>query len=156
MPCRRYADGMGLGLEIVIVLLLILVNGLFAMSELALVSVRRARLAVLERKGLPGAAKARELAEDPQRFLPTVQVGITLVSMLTGVFGGARIAARCAGLAGRAFPPLAPAAETLSLALVVVVTTYLTMVLGELVPKHIALRRPEAPGGAGRADRSHG
>ena len=83
---------MGIGLEVIIVLLLIVLNGVFAMSELALVSARRARLAVLERKGVPGATTARELADDPQRFLPTVQVGITLVSMLTGVFGGARIA----------------------------------------------------------------
>ena len=133
---------MGLGLEVVIVLLLILLNGLFAMSELALVSVRRARLAVLERKGLPGAAKARELAQEPQRFLPTVQVGVTLISMLTGVFGGARISADLQAWLVT-FPALAPVAETLSLVLVVVVTTYLTMVLGELVPKHIALRRPE-------------
>ena len=71
---------MGLGLEILVVLLLILLNGLFSMSELALVSARRARLAVLERKGVAGAALARSLAEDPQRFLPTVQVGITLVA----------------------------------------------------------------------------
>ena len=83
---------MELGFEILIVLLLILLNGLFSMSELALVSARRTRLAVLERKGVIGAATARVLAEDPQRFLPTVQVGITLVSVLTGVFGGARIA----------------------------------------------------------------
>src|SRR5579871_5687525 len=133
---------MGIALEIIIVLLLILLNGLFAMSEMALVSVRRARLAVLERKGVPGAAKARELAQEPQRFLPTVQVGVTLISMLTGVFGGARITADVhAWLA--TVPAFASAAETLSLVLVVVVTTYLTMVLGELVPKHIALRRPE-------------
>src|SRR6201997_2110787 len=129
-------------IEFVIVVLLILVNGLFALSELALVSVRRARLAVLEHKGVAGAAKARELAGDPQRFLPTVQIGITLVSMLTGVFGGARIAGDVAAwLAG--VPALASAAETLSLALVVVVTTYLTLVFGELVPKHLALRQPE-------------
>lgn len=133
---------MGIGIEIVVILLLILVNGLFSMSELALVSVRRARLAVLERKGVAGAAAARTLAEDPQRFLPTVQIGITLVSVLTGVFGGARLAAHVqAGL--ETFPALAPAAESLSLALVVVITTYLTLVLGELVPKHLALRRPE-------------
>jgi putative hemolysin len=133
---------MGLGLEIIIVLLLIVVNGLFAMSELALASVRRARLAVLERKGVAGATRARELAGDPQRFLPTVQIGITLVSMLTGVFGGARIAGDLqAWLTG--FPLLAPAAGTMALALVVVVTTYLTLVLGELVPKHLALRWPE-------------
>ena len=133
---------MAIGFEIVIVLLLIVLNGVFAMSELALASVRRARLAVLERKGVPGAAKARELSGDPQKFLPAVQIGITLVSMLTGVFGGARIAGDLkVWLAG--IPALASAAETLSLALVVVVTTYLTLVLGELVPKHLALRRPE-------------
>ena len=91
---------MGLGLEILVILLLIVLNGLFSLSELALVSARRARLAVLERKGVAGAAAARRLAEDPQRFLPTVQVGITLVSVLTGVFGGARIAAHLQDLAG--------------------------------------------------------
>jgi putative hemolysin len=133
---------MGLGLEILVVLLLIALNGLFSMSELALVSARRARLAVLERKGVAGAGLARRLAEDPQLFLPTVQVGITLVAVLTGVFGGARIAVHVQEwIAG--VPGLEPVAETLSLALVVVVTTYLTMVLGELVPKHLALRRPE-------------
>jgi putative hemolysin len=133
---------MGLGLEILVVLLLILLNGLFSMSELALVSARRARLAVLERKGVAGAALARSLAEDPQRFLPTVQVGITLVAVLIGVFGGARIAVHVQAWIATV-PMLEPASETLSLALVVVVTTYLTMVLGELVPKHLALRRPE-------------
>jgi putative hemolysin len=133
---------MSIGLEIIIVLLLIVVNGVFAMSELALASVRRARLAVLERKGTPGATTARELAGDPQRFLPTAQIGITLVSMLTGVFGGARIAGDLTAWFAT-IPMLASAAETLSLALVVVVTTYLTLVLGELVPKHLALRRPE-------------
>ena len=90
---------MTIGLEIITILLLIVLNGLLSLSELALVSVRRARLAVLERKGVSGAAAARALADDPQRFLPTVQVGITLVSVLTGVFGGARIALAPAGLA---------------------------------------------------------
>jgi putative hemolysin len=85
---------MQLALELVVILLLIGVNGLFSLSELALVSVNRARLAVLERKGVKGAARARALAEDPQRFLPTVQVGITLVGILAGVFGGAHFAAR--------------------------------------------------------------
>jgi magnesium and cobalt exporter, CNNM family len=133
---------MSIGLEIIIVLLLIVLNGVFAMSELALASVRRARIAVLERKGVAGATTARELAGDPQRYLPTVQIGITLVSMLTGVFGGARIAGDLeAWLA--AIPALESVAGTLSLVLVVVLTTYLTLVLGELVPKHLALRRPE-------------
>ncbi|HEX3574607.1 MAG TPA: hemolysin family protein [Rhodopila sp.] len=133
---------MTIGLEVVVILLLIVLNGLFSLSELALVSVRRARLAVLERKGVKGATSARALSDDPQRFLPTVQVGITLVSVLTGVFGGARIAAHLqAWLAS--FPQIGDFAESLSLAAVVIVTTYLTLVLGELVPKQLALRAPE-------------
>ena len=133
---------MELGFEILIVLLLIVLNGLFSLSELALVSARRARLMVLERKGVAGATTARLLTEDPQRFLPTVQVGITLVAVLTGVVGGARIAAPIeAWLLTLSVP--APLAGTLALALVVVVTTYLTLVFGELVPKQLALRRPE-------------
>lgn len=133
---------MAAGLELLVVFVLILLNGLFALSELALVSVRRARLIVLERQGNSGAAVARHLAEDPQRFLPAVQIGITLVSVLAGVFGGARIAARLQAWF-ETIALLRPAAQSLSLALVVVLTTYLTLVLGELVPKNLALRAPE-------------
>ncbi len=133
---------MGITFEIIVILLLIVLNGLFSMSELALVSVRRARLAVLERKGVSGATAALALAEDPQRFLPTVQVGITLVSVLTGVFGGARIASHLQAWL-ETLPATAGVAETLALTLVVIVTTYLTLVIGELVPKHLALRNPE-------------
>ena len=133
---------MGLGIELLIIFLLILLNGVFALSELALVSVRRARLVVLERQGVAGATTARQLSEDPQRFLPAVQIGITLVSVLAGVFGGARISARLsASLA--TVPALEPFAESLSLTIVVVSTTFLTLVLGELVPKQLALRQPE-------------
>jgi putative hemolysin len=125
-----------------VILLLIVLNGVLAMSELALASVRRARLAVMERQAVPGATAAQHLAADPQLFLPTLQFGITLVGVLEGVFGGARIAARVAqGLAH--FPVLAPVADELALALVVVLITFLTLVLGELVPKQLALRRPE-------------
>src|SRR5271166_2688140 len=133
---------MTIGLEIAIVLLLIVLNGLLSLSELALVSVRRARLAVLERKGVRGAAAARVLSDDPQRFLPTVQVGITLIGVLTGVFGGARIAIHLQ-LWLEQFPGIAPFADTLALGVVVILTTYLTLVLGELVPKQLALRAPE-------------
>lgn len=133
---------MTIGLEILVMLLLTVVNGLFAMSELALVSVRRARLSVLEKKSVPGAAAALRLAEDPHRFLPTVQVGITLVSVLTGVFGGANVAGHLK-LWLDTFPQLAPVSDTLSLGLVVLITTYLTLVVGELVPKQLALRQPE-------------
>ena len=130
------------GLEIVFALFLILLNGVFALSELALVSVRRARLMVLERKGVAGATAALRLSEDPQRFLPTVQVGMTLVGILTGTIGGARLAARLEPVLARS-PLLQPAAAELSLLIVVLVTTYLTLVLGELVPKQLALRQPE-------------
>ncbi len=133
---------MTIGLEVAVILLLIVLNGLFSLSELALVSVRRARLAVLERKGVKGAAAARLLADDPQRFLPTVQVGITLVSVLTGVFGGARIASHLQAWL-TTIPAVTQWAEGIALAIVVVVTTYLTLVLGELVPKQLALRAPE-------------
>ncbi|MDQ2803516.1 MAG: hemolysin family protein, partial [Pseudomonadota bacterium] len=129
-------------LELLVLVILIGINGLFSMSELALVSARRARLAVLERKGVPGAAAASTLADDPQRFLPTVQVGITLVSVFIGAFGGARLSEPVAGALSR-IPMIRPAAEPLAIVIVVVATTYLTLVLGELVPKQLALRRPE-------------
>jgi putative hemolysin len=134
---------MELGFDILIVLLLIILNGLFSLSELALVSARRTRLLVLERKGVAGATTARLLTEDPQRFLPTIQAGITLVAVLTGVVGGAHIATPIEAWL-LTLPVPAPVAGPLALALVVVVTTYLTLVFGELVPKQLALRRPEA------------
>lgn len=129
--------------EILFVLFLIVINGLFAMSELALVSARRARLAVLVRNGVPGAAVARRLIEEPQSYLPTVQVGITLVGILTGVYGGAQIADQGAHWL-ESIPPLRPVAAPLAFAVVVVVITYFTLVIGELVPKQLALRRAEA------------
>jgi len=133
---------MGISVEVFFIILLILLNGLFSMSELALVSARRARLSVLERQGVAGAAAARQLADDPQSFLPTVQVGITLVSILTGVFGGARIAADIEQWI-TPIPFLSRFAEEIALGLVVLAISYLTLVLGELVPKQLALRRPE-------------
>ena len=129
-------------LDIAVILLLILLNGLFALSELALVSANRARLSVLARKGVAGAVLARRLAEDPQLFLPTVQVGITVVAVLSGVFGGAHVAAFLTPLLEEV-PVIQPFASSLSLAIVVVGITYFTLVLGELVPKQLALRAPE-------------
>jgi putative hemolysin len=129
-------------IEILFVLFLVLLNGLFAMGEMALVSARRARLAVLAQSGRRGAALARRLVEQPSRFLPTVQIGISLVGIIAGVFGGAQIADRLA-FALRIFPALRPFAGTLSLVLVVLVITYFSLVLGELVPKQLALRYAE-------------
>jgi putative hemolysin len=129
-------------LEIFVILLLILLNGVFSMTEMALVSARRARLAVLEAKKVGGAAAARRLADDPQLFLPTVQVGVTLVGILSGTFGGARLASELEPLVARV-PYLAHASVGVSLALVVLGITFMTLVLGELVPKRLALRSPE-------------
>ncbi len=129
-------------LSVVVILLLVALNGVFAMGELALISARRARLAVLVRRGMPGAERARALSEDPQSFLPTVQVGITLVSILEGTFGGDSIAARLEPRLAK-IHALAPFAHELSLVLCVLVITALMLVLGELVPKQLALRHPE-------------
>ncbi len=129
-------------LLILVIILLALLNGVFAMGEMALVSARRARLTVLEGKHVHGARVARELADDPQRFLPTVQVGVTLVGILSGTFGGARIASTLAPGIAR-IPYLANAATGVALAITVLGITYLTLVLGELVPKRLALRSPE-------------
>ncbi len=133
---------MQIAIEIAVILVLVGLNGIFAMSELAIVSARRGRLLAMERHGIRGATAAMALAEDPQRFLPTVQVGITLVGILAGVFGGARIAGPLGGvLAG--LPLVAPFANELAFVLVVIAITYANLILGELVPKQVALRDPE-------------
>jgi putative hemolysin len=133
---------MAIGFEIVVLLLLVVLNGAFAMSELAIVSARRARLLAMQRTGSPGAAAAIALAEDPQRFLPTVQVGITLVGILAGVFGGARLAGPLGSLLA-GIPGLASVASEAAFVLVVVAITYANLIVGELVPKQLALRDPE-------------
>jgi len=130
-------------LEIAIVILLTLINGLLAMSELAIVSARPARLKMLADKGSKGAATAIRLSEDPGRFLSSVQIGITLVGVLSGAFSGATLGVRLAE--ALIATGMAPAlAQTLGVGGVVVVITYLSLIFGELVPKQIALRAPEA------------
>jgi len=130
-------------LEIAIVILLTLINGLLAMSELAIVSARPARLRMLAARGSKGAETAIRLAGDPGRFLSSVQIGITLVGVLSGAFSGATLGVRLAEVLIAA--GMAPAlAQTLGVGGVVVVITYLSLIFGELVPKQIALRAPEA------------
>ncbi len=129
-------------IELGVLALLILLNAGFALAEMALVSSRRAALTLLARKNVAGAARARKLAEAPERFLPTVQIGITLIGVLTGVFGGARLASTLRPLLARV-EFLAPAAGTISLLLTVLFVTFLTLVFGELVPKQLALRNAE-------------
>lgn len=129
-------------LEIAIILVLTVVNGVLAMSELAVVSSRPARLKVLSDQGSKGAATALRLADHPGRFLSTVQIGITLVGVLSGAFSGATLGVRASGgLQGLGLSPFA--AEWLGVGSVVVLITYLSLIIGELVPKQIALRDPE-------------
>lgn len=132
-----------LGWESLVILILIIANGVFSMSEIALVSSRKARLRQLAEEGDARARKALDLVADPGRFLATVQVGITLVGTLAGAYGGVAIAEKLAVPLGR-IPWLAQYAQGAALVVVVVVVTYLQVVLGELVPKALALRHAEA------------
>lgn len=129
-------------IELLIVILLIFLNGFFAMSELAVVSARRARLLPLAEEGKRGARAALALNADPGRFLSTVQIGITLIGIFAGAFSGATLAHTLAEKL-RLIPAVAAFADGLALALVVAGITYLSLIVGELVPKHLALRNPE-------------
>jgi putative hemolysin len=128
--------------EIVIVILLILVNGLFSMSEMAIVSAKKNRLQHKAENGDSGAARALELAKNPNRFLSTVQVGITLIGILSGAYGGATIAEQI-GAEFNKIPGFAPYSEGIGVGIVVIAITYLSLVLGELVPKRLALNSAE-------------
>lgn len=130
-------------LEIVLILFLLIANGIFAMAEIAIVSARRARLQKRADDGDARSAAALALANDPDDFLSTVQVGITLVGILAGVFGGATIAEEI-GARLDLVPLIAPHGESVAVGLVVAAITFLSVVLGELVPKRIALSSPEA------------
>jgi putative hemolysin len=121
---------------------LFIANGLFAMSEISVVSSRKVRLQQLADEGNKKAATALRLAENPTRFLSTVQIGITLVGILAGAYGAANFAGPLAEVLSRV-PALAPYSVPVSTTLVVLVITYLSLVVGELVPKRIALNNPE-------------
>jgi len=139
-------------LEVSLILALILLNGFFAAAEMAVVSTRRSRLQALAADGHPDARRVLALQQDPGRFLSTVQIGIILVGTLASAVGGASVVRflepRLAALP-LLWPPIY--AEIATLLLVVVAISYLSLVLGELVPKELALRRAGHPGGpAGR------
>ena len=129
-------------LELTIASLLIALNGLFALSELAIVSARKVRLKAMADSGRPGARRALALAEDPGRFLSTVQVGITLVGILAGAFSGAALSERLDSIFEDWGMPTR-VAEPLAYVLVLGAITYLSVIVGELVPKHLALKNPE-------------
>jgi putative hemolysin len=129
-------------MEIVILLLLFVVNGLFSMSEMAVVSARKARLQHLANEGNHRAATALALAREPSNFLSTIQVGITFVGIFSGAFGEATLSR---GLAQTfaAIPALAPYSDALALTIVVLAIAYFSLIIGELVPKRLALQNPE-------------
>jgi putative hemolysin len=129
--------------ELVIIFFLILANGFFAASEIAIVSARRGRLEQQAASGLRGATRAIELAENPNRFLSTVQVGITVIGTFAAAFGGASLADPLQQFLSEV-PATAPYATSLSLTLVVILISYLSLIVGELVPKRLALQNAEA------------
>ena len=131
-----------LGVEIAIIVLLTLLNGAFAMSELAVVSSRRARLQVMADGGNAGARTALRMIDEPSRFLSTVQIGITLVGVGAGAFGGATLGARF-GAWLDTIPVFGGYGEVVGYGTVIIAITYLSIVLGELIPKRIALKNPE-------------
>lgn len=129
-------------MNVIIILLLIALNGVFAMSEIAVVSARKVRLQQMADEGNRGAKAALELANAPNRFLSTVQVGITLIGILAGAFGGASLAKDLEAQLER-IDGLEDYSQPISVALVVVGITYLSLVIGELVPKRLGMQSPE-------------
>ncbi|QXQ05800.1 hemolysin family protein [Sphingosinicellaceae bacterium] len=130
-------------IDVAIIVALIFLNGFLAMSELAIVASRRPRLAGLAARGNRGAQAALKLGEDPARFLSSAQIGITLVAIFSGAYSGEQLAGPVAERLV-AYAHMTPAnAEDLGFGLVIVVTTYISLIIGELVPKQFALRSPE-------------
>ena len=130
-------------IAIVVVLLLVVLNGLFSMTELAVVSSRKSKLQSRAERGDKGARAALKLAEEPTHFLSAVQVGITLIGILAGAYGQAAIAGELDKILEVAFPALIAYTQIFSTALVVVFITYVSVIVGELVPKRLALIFPE-------------
>lgn len=129
-------------MEIVIIILLIVLSGIFAMVEIAVVSARKSRLQHLANEGSKNAQAVLDLKDSPNRFLSTVQIGITLIGILAGAFGGATIAENLAAYF-ETLPTLAPYSEAIGIAIVVAAITYLSLIIGELVPKRLGLSNPE-------------
>lgn len=130
-------------LQILVIFFLILVNGAFAMAEIAVVSSRKGRLQALANQGNRRAQQALDLGNHPTHFLSTVQIGITLIGVLSGAFGGATLAAHIQHGIALSVPALAPYSEAIGVTCVVVIVTYLSVIVGELVPKRLALAHPE-------------
>ena len=129
-------------MEILIILFLILLNGVFSMSEIALISARKNRLETAAKKGNKNAKVALDLANSPNEFLSTVQIGITLIGILTGIYSGDKITTDVQNFVAT-FEALKPYSESIAVGIVVVVLTFFSLVLGELLPKRIGLNYPE-------------
>ena len=129
-------------MELFIIALLIILNGLFSMAEIALVSARKARLEAQANKGDKKAAEALKLAEQPDTFLSTVQIGITLIGILTGIYSGDKLTGSIVAFLSQ-FPVIEPYSKDLATVFLLIVITYFTLVFGELVPKRLGLSRPE-------------
>jgi putative hemolysin len=130
-------------IEIVVILMLVVFNGLFAMSEIALVSSRKFRLRQMADRGKRGAQYALQLCKNPTRFLSTIQIGISLMGILSGVYGGAIVASYLENILEKSHYLVAPYARSLSLSAVVVMITFLFLVIGEIIPKRLAMLHPE-------------
>lgn len=129
-------------MEILIILFLIILNGVFSMSEIALISARKNRLDTAARKGNKNAKAALDLANSPNEFLSTVQIGITLIGILTGIYSGDKITTDVQNFIA-SFEVLSPYANSIAVGIVVVILTFFSLVLGELLPKRIGLNHPE-------------
>src|SRR5215831_17199869 len=129
-------------MEILIILFLILLNGFFSMSEIALISARKSRLETAAKKGNTNAQQALDLANSPNKFLSTVQIGITLIGILLGIYSGEKIT-KDVEVFVSGFAMLKPYSGSIGVGIVLVILTFFSLVLGELIPKRIGLNYPE-------------
>ena len=129
-------------MEIIIILILIILNGTLSMSEIALVSARKSRLEADAKRGSKTARTALKLANEPDRFLSTIQIGITLIGILTGLYSGESFAGNFAVIIAQ-IEPLAPYSLAIAKIIIVTIVTYLTLIIGELVPKRIGMAAAE-------------
>jgi putative hemolysin len=129
-------------MELLIILFLILLNGVFSMSEIALISARKNRLETAAKKGNKNAKAALDLANSPNEFLSTVQIGITLIGILTGIYSGDKITTDVQNFVAT-FEALSPYSNSIAVGIVVIVLTFFSLVIGELLPKRIGLNFPE-------------
>ena len=135
-------DTPSIGLELLIIAILVLANGIFSMTEMAIVSSRKSRLEQMQDDGVSGARVALQLAKEPNHMLSTVQVGITLIGILTGAFGGGALSQALSQML-KTIPFLVRYSDAISLGLVVAGITYASLIIGELVPKRLAMAFPE-------------